>query len=344
MNGCSSARLAARPSGAAIIRSASTHPWRNLALEEHLALRIRPGQAILYLWRNRPSVVIGRNQNPWQECRLDLLARDGALLARRPSGGGAVYHDLGNLNFTFIVSRELYDLDRQLALVLAALHSLGVPAQLSQRKDLLVGPYKISGSAIWLRAGFACHHGTLLINSDLDRLHRYLHPAAQVATRSIQSVRSPVTNLSHVRPGLDVETASQALIHAFADSCGTEPCAHKLDPDSMPELDALLSKHASWQWQVGECPHFDASFKNTFSWGDAQLHLTVHKGTIERASLTASALHPHLAARLSAALTALPMRQPDVSTALARASTDLDTAESAVLEDISRWLSGLLHS
>ena len=265
MNGCSSARLAARPSGAAIIRSASTHPWRNLALEEHLALRIRPGQAILYLWRNRPSVVIGRNQNPWQECRLDLLARDGALLARRPSGGGAVYHDLGNLNFTFIVSRELYDLDRQLALVLAALHSLGVPAQLSQRKDLLVGPYKISGSAIWLRAGFACHHGTLLINSDLDRLHRYLHPAAQVATRSIQSVRSPVTNLptsgpvSTSKPPHRPDPRLRRLLRHRALRPQTRPRLHA-------RADALLSKHASWQWQVGECPHFDASFKNTFSW------------------------------------------------------------------------------
>ena len=196
MNGCSSARLAARPSGAAIIRSASTHPWRNLALEEHLALRIRPGQAILYLWRNRPSVVIGRNQNPWQECRLDLLARDGALLARRPSGGGAVYHDLGNLNFTFIVSRELYDLDRQLALVLAALHSLGVPAQLPSAKTSWSAPTRSLAAPSGSAPASPATTAPSSINSDLDRLHRYLHPAAQVATRSIQSVRSPVTNLS----------------------------------------------------------------------------------------------------------------------------------------------------
>ena len=121
-----------------IMYSNGFDPHMNLSLETVLTERIGPGDMCLYLWQNRHTVVIGRNQNAWKECRCELLKEEGGTLARRPSGGGAVYHDLGNLNFTFAASPERYDLNRQLNLILDALASAGIRAEFTGRNDITI--------------------------------------------------------------------------------------------------------------------------------------------------------------------------------------------------------------
>ena len=148
----------------------SFNPWHNLAVEEVLFGACQPGMA-LYLWQNRNTVVIGRNQNAWRECRMELLEADGGRLARRTTGGGAVYHDLGNLNFTFVTERAAYDLPRQLSVILSAARALGVPADFTGRNDLVTATgAKFSGNAFCFKKTGAFHHGTILIGVDKEKI------------------------------------------------------------------------------------------------------------------------------------------------------------------------------
>ncbi|MEE1401958.1 MAG: lipoate--protein ligase, partial [Oscillospiraceae bacterium] len=144
-------------------RDGCTDPHRNLATEAYLTETVPEDTCILYLWQNRHTVVIGRNQNAWRECRTTLLEQEGGVLARRLSGGGAVYHDMGNLNFTFSLPTADYDLRRQQEVLVAACHRLGIPAECSGRNDILTGGRKFSGNSFYHHRGRSFHNGTLLI-------------------------------------------------------------------------------------------------------------------------------------------------------------------------------------
>ena len=201
-----------------VCRSRSFDPYENLALEEALLSRVGEGELILYLWQNEGTVVIGRNQNPWKECRTALLAEEGGHLARRLSGGGAVFHDRGNLNFTFLMNEADYDLPRQLTVLERACRSLGIPAQRSGRNDLLAEGRKFSGNAFYKHAGKAYHHGTLMLDVDMERVSRYLSPSkAKLAAKGVDSVRSRVVNLREFVPELTIDRLADALVDALID-------------------------------------------------------------------------------------------------------------------------------
>ncbi|MEI6309433.1 MAG: lipoate--protein ligase, partial [bacterium] len=202
--------------GTRVLRTYSLDPFHNLALEEfllddvtgHAAAGCHAAAgylATLYLWQNENTVVIGKNQNPWRECRLEQLEAEGGKLARRLSGGGAVFHDLGNLNFTFLLPRADYDLSRQLRVILEAARAVGVPAEMSGRNDLTATGRKFSGNAFYLRKETAFHHGTILVNADFQKMSRYLQPSAEkMRAKGVESVRARVVNLSELSPGLGV--------------------------------------------------------------------------------------------------------------------------------------------
>lgn len=172
------------------------NPYRNLALEKYLTLHTEPGECILFLWQNQRTVVIGRNQNCWKECRISRLEADGGFLARRLSGGGAVFHDLGNLNFTFCVCEEDYDVDRQLEVIVQAVRTLGIDARKTGRNDVTADGRKFSGNAFYRSEGHCFHHGTLLVNVDTAAMSGYLNVSPdKLKARGVDSVRSRVVNL-----------------------------------------------------------------------------------------------------------------------------------------------------
>jgi lipoate-protein ligase A len=206
-----------------IVQSKSTDVYRNLAVEEWLLDHAGERGPILFLCVNSPCVVIGKNQNPWRECRLSLMEKEGVPLARRISGGGAVYHDEGNLNFGVIVPRTEYREEKQYELIIQTLQKFGIKASKLRKNSLAVDGLKFSGQAFCFRGQHVLHHGTLLVNSDLDRLGRYLGSEIDgIETKAVASVPSEVMNLADAAPGLTVETLSAALIEVFKDMYGSD--------------------------------------------------------------------------------------------------------------------------
>lgn len=228
----------------------STSPYQNLATERYFTEKVVDNAScILYLWQNENTVVIGRNQNAWKECRTGLLEHEGGNLARRLSGGGAVFHDLGNLNFTFSVSEENYDLSRQQQVLLTACRLLGIRAELSGRNDLLADGRKFSGNSYYSHNGKAFHNGTLLINADMSKMSRYLSPSqAKVSSNGVNSVRARVVNLRELCPGLTVATMAAVMNKAFEIVYDlTSVPLHEEDFDQSI-LDKFQAEFSSYDW------------------------------------------------------------------------------------------------
>ena len=196
--------------------STSLDPYKNLAIEKYLLDTVPRDGCTLYLWQNQNTVVIGHNQNAWVECRTTLLEQEGGKLARRLSGGGAVFHDLGNLNFSFCMKTENYNIDQQITAVIDAVSAFGADAKSSGRNDIVLGDgRKFSGNAFLEKDDCACHHGTLMIQTDLDSVERYLHVSKEkLASKSVPSVRARVVNLKDVCPKISVEAVKRQLINS----------------------------------------------------------------------------------------------------------------------------------
>ncbi|HBA85207.1 MAG TPA: lipoate--protein ligase [Verrucomicrobia bacterium] len=273
------------PGHALAIRLESLDPWRNLAVEEYFIGRADELGPVLLLWQAERAIVIGKNQNPWQECNLRALRQDGCQLARRSSGGGAVYHDRGNLNFSFITRRSDYDLSRSFGVVLSALARLGIPAVRTDRNSLFAGTGKISGNAFCFKRGAAMHHGTLLVDADLDRLRRYLTPVpSDIRSHAVSSVRDPVTNLRTFRKDLTVEELSLALCEAFRNDRGNRMA---IVPDGKWPDDEIRSpyrKLISWDWIYGMTPAFTIEWKRPGEGRELALQLEVDQGFVSAVS------------------------------------------------------------
>ncbi|WP_079839257.1 lipoate--protein ligase LplA, partial [Salmonella enterica] len=228
------------------------------------------------------------------------MEEDNVRLARRSSGGGAVFHDLGNTCFTFMAGKPEYDKTISTHIVLAALNSLGVMADASGRNDLVVktpdGDRKVSGSAYRETKDRGFHHGTLLLNADLSRLANYLNPdKKKLAAKGITSVRSRVANLTELLPGITHEQVCQAVTEAFFAHYGERVDAEVISPDKTPDLPNFaetFARQSSWEWNFGQAPAFSHLLDERFTWGGVELHFDVEKGVITRAQAFTDSLNP----------------------------------------------------
>lgn len=297
-------------------------PYVNLAIEKYLLDAVAPGACILYLWQNQNTVVIGRNQNAWVECRTTLLEEEGGHLSRRLSGGGAVFHDLGNLNFTFLIRTEDYDVDRQLSVIQKACALAGITAEKSGRNDLLANGAKFSGNAFYNAKGHAYHHGTLLLDVDMDKLQRYLSPSkAKLESKGVASVRSRVVNLRELAPDLTVPVMKQYMRRAAEAVYGTAAEDITLTEDALATINETARLYRSWEYLYGTPLPFSFACETRFPWGQIRLELEAKGGIIHSAKVYSDAMDWELPAAVEAALTGCAFRLPDMQSALQGALT-----------------------
>lgn len=213
------------------ICSEDTSPYYNLALERSLFDFVDEDTVILYLWQNSHTIVIGKNQNAYAECKVDEFIKDGGTLARRPSGGGAVYHDLGNLNFSIICNESIAKEHTYQRIVKEALRFFDIVSEFNGRNDLTVDDKKFSGNAFYVKDDVLCQHGTILINSDFKELSKYLTPDISKLERNhVKSVESRVVNLSEISDKITVESMKEAMIKATnAVRLGKAPTESKVE-------------------------------------------------------------------------------------------------------------------
>ncbi len=290
-----------------LLNETSLDPAHNLAVESALLSGAKPDTCVLYLWQNQNTVVIGRNQSAWRECRVAQLQAEGGTLVRRPSGGGAVFHDLGNLNFSFVLPQQDYDVPRQLSVILEALKEFGLHGEASGRNDILLDGFKFSGNAFLQQSGFCLHHGTVLVDVDMQKLGRYLNPSElKLQSKGIASVSARVKNLQEACPRITVETLRAALAHALGRVYGVPVGQAASFPEDDPTVRAYEEKYRSREWVLGRNTEFAREVHDRFPWGEARLGLTLGDGRIAEVTLFTDAMDAELSSIVSKAMLGLP--------------------------------------
>lgn len=272
--------------------SETGYPYHNLATESWLMDTVPQDTVTLFLWQNDHTVVVGRNQNCWAECRVNELEADGGYLVRRLSGGGAVFHDMQNLNFTFLANDADYNVDLQLKVIIRAMEKLGLEAEKTGRNDITIEGKKFSGNAFYQSRGKRYHHGTILVDVDTDAMSKYLMPSkAKLESKGVSSVKSRVVNIKQLVPDLTIERLKTVMIEAFEEVYGQ--AAETLDQESL-DLSKIAEREAvfsSWDWKFGRNVPF--SFETEvirYPWGSAQVQLNVEKSTIKDAEIFSDAM------------------------------------------------------
>lgn len=277
-----------------IIIGKQYNPHLNLAVESSLWDNGDPEIVTMFLWKNQQTVVYGYNQNPFTECDVELLLSEGGHAARRRTGGGAVYHDLGNLNFSFVADKKHYDVAKQMRVIQTALGYIGLKTEVSGRNDIVFEGRKFSGNAFGIYKERRLHHGTILIKTDSDKLAKYLKVnTAKLQKHGVKSVASRIINLSEVAD-ITSDSIIPYLTKAFEEVYETK--ANFIDFDDLLTDKVLKTRDlfASEDYLFGKWRNFNAKKSAQFSWGFVELDMQINeeKGVIESISIASDSLEP----------------------------------------------------
>ena len=277
-----------------IILGNQYNPYLNLAVESKLLDNFLPNTVSLFLWKNKQTVVIGTNQNPYSECDIASLLDEGGYLSRRRTGGGAVYHDLGNLNFSFVADNNIYDVKRQMQVIQKALLNFNLETEVSGRNDITYQGRKFSGNAFAKTKNQGLHHGTILIKTDSERLQKYLKVRpAKLHKHGVKSVASRVINLSEVAD-ITSENIIPYLIKAFEEVYQGTARIINFD-DLCNEETVKLSQHiGSEEYLFGKWKEFHTQKSESFDWGNVDLDIDIDEenGIIKNINIASDSLEP----------------------------------------------------
>src|SRR5690554_1505426 len=305
----------------------NTDPRINLAVEEYALNYLDPREEYAILWQNEPAVIIGRNQNTVAEVNAPFIKEQGIHVVRRLSGGGAVYHDFGNLNFTFIVNSErgvVSNFEYFTKPVIKALASLGVKAEFSGRNDITIDGKKFSGNAQYWSKNRLLHHGTILFNSDLSVVQEALNVKAdKLQSKGVKSVRSRVTNIyPYLKTPITIEEFKEVLLK-FMQEEQTGPDII-LTPEQIAEVEKIKAeRYDNWEWNFGESPECEITKEQRFAGGKLELHFNVINGLIQDMKIFGDFFGTLPIDELAERLNGTPYRRTDVSAVL----TEMDFSQ-----------------
>ena len=267
-----------------------TDPRINLAIEEYALKHLNIDETYLLFYINRPSIIIGRNQNTIEEINSDYVDEKGITVVRRLSGGGAVYHDLGNLNFSFITKDDgdsFHNFKKFTQPVVETLEKLGIHAELSGRNDILAEGKKISGNAMFSTKGRMFSHGTLLFQSEMDHIVSALKVKKdKIESKGIKSIRSRVGNIADfLKEPMSVEKFRSFLLQNIFKDTGkvTEYVLTETDWEKIHEISK--DRYQNWEWNYGKSPKFNLQNSHRFPVGSVDIRLEVNRGIIENCKI-----------------------------------------------------------
>lgn len=264
-------------------------PYKNIAFERQLT-SMHKDTPTLFLWQNKECVVIGRNQNALVECNIEYLKENDIDLSRRYSGGGAVFHDLGNINYTLVMKEKEYDIDYAKKFLFEALKSIGFEVEFTGRNDITINGAKFSGQAYFFHQNMHVLHGTLMFDLNIGALGNCLTPSKKkLASKGIKSVKSRVMNLKEIKPNITVEEIKQALIDTFSTFYGdSNECIKVTDDMVDKELTEYLK---SDEWLFGKTPTFDVEIEKRFTFGNVLLRLNIKNNKVKTANVYTDSLN-----------------------------------------------------
>lgn len=272
------------------IENYSNDPRYNLAFEEYCFKYLPRDEDYLLLWINSPAIIIGKNQNTIEEVNSEYIKMKGIQVVRRITGGGAVYHDLGNLNFSIITNAEgsKIDFKKYNISILEALIKLGVKCELSGRNDITIEGKKFSGIAQSIWKDRVLNHGTLLFNTELDVLNNALNVKKdKIESKGVKSVKSRVTNIKdHLNVDVDIEEFREILARSILNTDDVEAKTLKLNEEQLQEIDKLFQeKYSTWEWNYGSSPPFNYKNYRRFPFGSVEVRLEVKHGSISECKI-----------------------------------------------------------
>ncbi|MBQ6752292.1 MAG: lipoate--protein ligase [Clostridia bacterium] len=336
--------------------SHSHDPYFNLSFEKYLFENVPDDEVIFYLWQNERTVVCGRNQNIYKECNLTALDKLGGKVARRLSGGGAVFHDLGNLNFSFIARDALYDVDRQMEIIRDALSRMGFNVERSGRNDLTIDGRKISGSAFHKANGSNCHHGTIMIDVDPDILKEVLTvDPGKLESKGVSSVSSRVANLKDFREDITLDELKKYLFGACLRAYDCKNFSSEItisskmvvssngrldwfsDGSMLTMLQALSENHgffADDKWIYGRNPAFTDIIEHRFDWGSVEICLNVEGDEIKDCKIFSDSLVPEFILAAEDSLPGTKYSPDKIKAAIDKAAASVDDDVVSIAGDI----------